>query len=725
MSIGKREQPLRSRSASGREGVVRRIHAVALYVCAVALLPLPCGGKGVSGQAAPLTTAAAPSAVTLIETLAGGGDVGDGGPATSARLSLPGGVLLDADDDLVIVDFGNHRIRRVSRKTGVITTLAGDGTADFSGDGGPAALARLARPENAAFGPGGDLYVVDSHNHRVRRIEAATGVITTAAGSGRKGFSGDGGPAREALLNQPEGIAFDAEGNFYIGDTLNGRVRKVDGRTGVISTIAGTGEVGTSGDGTPALEAKFLRLARLIVDRRGRLYIADSPSHRVQVLNPQDGKLWTIAGTGREGFSGDGGPATEARLSYPEGVALDAQDNLYFADLGNHRVRRVDAATGVITTVAGNGEKGFGGDGSAATSARLWNPGRLGFDSAGNLYIADISNMRIRCVERKTGIIRTVVGSGELGDGGPASRATLAIPGDLAYAGGNLYITEFGNRRVRCVNLKTGRITTVAGGGTRIGEGISANEYEFVLPEAIAVSPAGMLYVADSLGNRVLEVNLKKGTIHTFAGTGEAGYTGDGGPAASARFFFPGALSVGVDGSVYIVDFGNHRIRVVDPVTRIVRTLEDKSEHAEWLRVPVISLAVADRQIYWANTGDSNVYRMNLSQRSFLQMPLKLPRPLNLSGESQIGDLAIGRGSLFVADTLAHLVLQMNLRTGKITVFAGNGLQGFSGDGGPAQKASLFRPGAIAVGAGGELFVADTFNHRVRKVWIQEGSREQ
>jgi hypothetical protein len=202
----------------------------------------------------------------IITTIAGGGSVGDGLPAREARLSLPGGVLAAPNQDLVIVDFGNHRIRRVERRTGRITSIAGTGCPGFSGDGGPACVAQLARPENAAFAPDGSLYIVDSHNHRIRRIGFGSNIIETVAGIGESGFAGDGGPARLCMFHQPEGIAFDAAGNYFIGDTLNYRVRRIDAKSGEITTVAGSGQVGTSLDGVSALDVRFLRVARLAVN---------------------------------------------------------------------------------------------------------------------------------------------------------------------------------------------------------------------------------------------------------------------------------------------------------------------------------------------------------------------------------------------------------------------------------------------------------------------------
>ncbi len=331
---------------------------------------------------------------------------------------------------------------------GDISTFAGRGTAGFSGDGGPAKEAKLDAPGGLAL-RSGTLYIADFKQDRVRRVNRS-GRITTVAGTRAGGFSGDGGAGTKAKLNRPIGLAVDGAGNLYIGDSRNHRVRRVNG-SGTITTVAGTGILGFSGEGGAATSARLSFPWELGFDS-GNLYIADSGNHRVRRVDAS-GIITTVAGTGVRGYSGDGGAATAARLRRPGAVAVDGSGRLYIADFGNNRVRRVDAS-GRITTVAGNGKQGFSGDGGRATKAKLHAPSGLAFDHSGNLYIADSGNNRVRKVNR-SGKITTVAGTGKegfSGDGGKATKAKLNYPIGLAFGNShNLYIADSGNHRVRKV----------------------------------------------------------------------------------------------------------------------------------------------------------------------------------------------------------------------------------------------------------------------------------
>ena len=339
---------------------------------------------------------------------------GDGGLAINALLSNPIGVAVDNAGNLFIADSRNHRIRRLDRSTGKITTVVGTGSPGFSGDGGQGVFAQLNGPSQVALDQDQNLLISDSLNNRIRQMNAKTGVIEIIAGSGNAGFDGDEGPATGASLNRPTGVAVDSSGNLFISDMFNRRIRRVDAGE-AISTIAGVGSMGFGGDQGPATHTLVYQPAAVALDRAGNIFIADLGNQRIRRVDVDTGAITTVAGTGQEGFGGDGGPATEARLANPSGVAVDAAGNLYIADWDNHRIRRVDAVSGLISTVAGAGENGAGGDGGPATRAQLSSPRGVAVDDDGNFYIADTGSDRILRVDAATGIISTVAGSGKAG----------------------------------------------------------------------------------------------------------------------------------------------------------------------------------------------------------------------------------------------------------------------------------------------------------------------
>ncbi len=631
------------------------VRAVKLALCAV-LLAAAAGAQS--------------SANWRIDTFAGLLGVRDNGPATEARLDDPIGVAADSAGNLFIADTRNNRIRKVD-SSGVISTIAGTGEGGFGGDGGPATDAQLHFPQGVAIDGAGNLYIADSGNHQIRKVDSA-GIISTIAGTGEGGFGGDGGPASEAQLAAPRGVAVDGAGNLYIADRQNHRIRKVDS-TGTITTVAGGGVGGGAlGDGGPAIETRLIRPNGVALDAAGNLYFTES-SARIRKVDAA-GIISTIAGTGERGFGGDGGPATEAQLDFPYGVALDAAGNLYFADQVNNRIRKVDSL-GVISTIAGTGERGFGGDGGPAVQAQFNWPRGLTMDGAGNLFIADSSNNRIRKVD-SSGVISTIAGPGESGDGGPAVDALLRFPRDVALDDlGNLYIAEEHDHRIRKVD-SMGTISTVAGTGERGfgGDGGPATEAQLDFPSGMATDAAGNLYFTESRAARIRKVN-SMGTISTVAGTGERGFGGDGGPATEAQLDFPSGMATDAAGNLYIADQVNNRIRKVDSLG-VISTIAGTGERG-----------------FGGDGGPA------------VQAQFNWPRGLTMDGA----------GNLFIADQGNHRIRMVDF-AGTISTIAGTGEQGFDGDGGPATEAQLNSPPGVAVDSEGNLYIADLVNHRIRKV---------
>ncbi len=334
----------------------------------------------------------------IITTVAGGGNCGsnycgDGGQATSAELNYPTGVAFDASGNLFFSDQGNNVVRKINT-SGVITTVVGNGSQGFSGDGGVATSAKLYNPTYITFDAAGNLYITDTHNHCIRMVNTS-GIISTIAGNGIAGFSGDGGLAINAELKNPSGIVFDIFGNLYIVDTDNFRIRKIN-TSGIINTIAGNGIQGFSGDGGLATNSELNVAAGIVFSTLGDLYIADQENNRIRKIN-NSGIITTIAGNGTPGFSGDGGQASSAQLHYPAGICLDSSGNLFVIDTYNNCIRKIDSI-GIISTIVGMGTVGFSGDGGQAILAELNKPAHAVFDAVENLYISDWGNDRIRIV---------------------------------------------------------------------------------------------------------------------------------------------------------------------------------------------------------------------------------------------------------------------------------------------------------------------------------------
>ena len=663
-----------------------------------------------------------------IYTIAGDGTVGfggDGGPARSAELGIAptmgggGGIGVDPSGDLVIADASNSRVRFVPASSGTffgramtagdIYTIAGTGEDVSSGDKGPATAAKLKSPDAVAFDAHGDLAIADNQDETVRFVPAGTGtffgqamtandIYTIAGISGSYGYNGNGIAATAAKLYEPAGVAFDAAGDLVIADQANMRVRLVAAASrtifgqamtgGDIYTVAGTGTFGSMGDGGPSIGAELESPSSVAIDQGGDVVIADQFGYRVRFVAAGAGTLfgqamsandiYTVAGTGEAGFSGDGGAAFESELDFPDGVAIDAHGNLAISDFYNNRVRYLPAGSGTffgqpmsggdLYTIAGNGIGIYAGNGGPATSGSIDETAQVSFDAGGDLVIADRFNDAVRFVPASSGTffgqamtandIYRIAGngtSGSTGDGGPATSALLNEPEGAALdEHGDLVIADTENQRVRFVPASSGTyfgqamsandIYTIAGDGTGgyNGDGIPARSAELKSPGEVAVDARGGVVIGDDANRRVRYLAASTGTffgqamivgdIYTIAGNGTAGFSGDGGPARSAAIGFPDGVALDAAGDLAVADEEDDRVRFVP-----------------------------------ANSG------------AFF-------------GQAMTG--------------------------GDIYTIAGDGTPGFGGDGGLGTAAMLHEPSSVTFDAAGDVVFADGGNNRVRMVTL-------
>ncbi len=617
----------------------------------------------------------------VISTVAGGGphEV----PATSASVGCTEALATDGEGNIYFTSMdgcvvgtgcpivqGSHRVYRVD-PTGRLTVFAGRGPAGSGGDGGPAPAAGLSSPMGVAVDTEGNVYVSDTYNHRIRRVDSDTGIMTTVGGTGVAGFGGDGGLAVHALLRYPTDLALDSGGSLVILDRSNNRVRRVDAVTGIIQTIAGDGSTGYSGEDLPATSTG-VSPDGIGVDAVGQLFIAEASYHRVRRVDAVTGLISTVAGDGVYGFAGDGGPATQARFKYPRDVVVDPQGDLFIGDSSNLRIRRVSSVTGQIST------------------AVLLNthPNRVALDRQGRLVVP--RSFDILLADPVTGTYFIVAGNGRHGyggDGGPAISAVFDAPISVAVdATGNVFILVVGNRRVRSV-AATGEIATYAGGGPG-GDGVPALQSALRYPRALAVEPDGDLLIAETAhcelplqGHKVRRVDAVSGLIHTVAGTGSEGYNGDGIPATMASLRWPIGMATDTSGNIFIADLGNSRIRRVDAATGLISTVAGDGSYGY--------------------DGDDQP-----ATQAALNGPIAVAAAMN--------------GDLYIADRWNHRVRKEDSATGLISTNAGTVVAGDAGDGGPASSALVDRPFAVVVGSDGRLFIADA-SARLRQIDLATG----
>jgi uncharacterized protein (TIGR03437 family) len=644
----------------------------------------------------------------VVNTIAGKGKFvygGDGKVATSMNLFSPNRVAFDAAGNLYFTESYYHRVFKVDA-AGTLTSVAGNGDESFAGEGGPATAAAVPSPVGIAADSAGNLYIGTS----ARLCRISGGRLRTIAGTGEPGYTGDGGPAVSARIHTPVGIAIDSAGTVVFSDSVSHVVRRIGG-DGTITTVAGTGAPGYSGDGAAGTSAQLSTPEGLAFDSRGYLYIADRYNNRIRRL--VGGTISTFAGTGEPG---DGGSviATSHKLFQPEGVAVDSSDRVYIADVSNNRLKRVnldgwidtfspasaitslgDIAAGsngrlaapdflrqvvsrivwdsaAVNVMAGVVRTSAIGDGSQATGAYFVDPWGLAADPAGNWYVADNGDQRLRKISALNQSITTVAGTGVFGssaDGQPGTTSAIAQPRAVAAdSAGNIYFNSACQIRELLV---TGTLKNVAGSGTCAtgADPVGALEAQFQFPKGLALDPAGAIYISDTDNNRIRRLNPATSTVTTIAGTGQRGYAGNGTSALLAKLDYPAGLAADAAGNVYFADQNNHRVRKI-----------------------AAGGIISD----FAGTGVCD----SATDGAATSSPLCYPSGVAL-------DTA---GNVYIADSG---YIRRVSTDGRLTTIAGNGLYAISGEGEPATATGI-SPFYLALDARGRVCFTDWTNVRIR-----------
>ena len=673
-----------------------------------------------------MTVGASPSAASaassVITTVAGStqGSTGDGAAATLAKLYHPNGVAVDSSGNVYIADLRNNKIRKITVATGIITTVAGTGAQGSTGDGAAATLAKLYWPNGVAVDGSGNIYISDYGNNRIRKVTLATGVITTVAGNGTSGNSGDGvaGGATLASINNPSGVAVDSGGNnLYIGDYLNNRVRKVNG--GTITTVAGNGSPGYSGDDAAATSAT-LQPTGVAIDGSGNLLIADPVNHSIRKVTISTGIITTLAGTGFPGFSGDAGPAAAAQLYAPNDVSTAANGDIYIADSANNRIRKITALTGVISTVAGNGTAGYSGDAGQATSAALNGPNGVVVDSSGKIYIADFNNNRVRMILNSDFTLS-------------ASPTTLTVPQGAS-------------------DVTT--ITTAVLNGFNAAVDLTASG----LPTGASATFSPTPIAAPGGGSSTL--TLFAGEL-TPAGTYPVTVTGTGGGVTHTATV---SFTVTAVPNFTISSPGTVTVAQAHSGTAVISTMVSAGFNAE-VDLSVSGLPAGVTATFTQNSFDApgsgnstltlsdsgdtpmGTYSITVTgtgggktHTATISFTITPPGSIftfagngipAFSGDSGAAILASldhsngvaidGSGNVYIADNANSRIRMVNAATGIITTVAGTGVAAYSGDSGPATQAGLNNPSGVAVDVSGNIFIADTGNNVIRKITVSTG----
>jgi len=662
--------------------------------------------------------------------------------ATDISISLVDGMTVAPNGDVYISRRSHNIISKID-SNGMLTDVVGTGDSGYSGDGGPATEATLKVPAGLTFDKQGNLYIADRENHVVRKVNTQ-GIITTVAGTGTAGFGGDGGPATKAQLNLPSDMAVDSEGNLYISDRSNNRIRKV-APDGTITTYAGTGNEGYNGDNMAATRATLDKPFGLAVDKEGNLYIADRGNNRIRMVDAASGLIVTVAGDGGFFFIGDNGPAYRASIAGPTDVAVDDEGNIYIADRSNNRIRMVNSL-GMIRTVMGTGQQDYNGDSEVARETNLHLPFGVDLDQNGDLLVIDRSHYRIRKMLQKGNRVETIAGNGVknfAGDHGPAAGANLEFPHGIAVDNqDNVIFSDKGHYRIRRINPQ-GIIDTIAGNGIRgnIGDGgpaLKASVFPTILElnhkdEIFFMSPSGFIGLIRKIDtNGRIDLYMSTGDEDYQQAIMQAGFTGHSAKSEIAIITQFSGMAFDKKGNLYVSDRVNHQIRKVTPDQKVITIAGTGQSDYTGDGGPAVKASFRDPQSL-AMDDQGNLYIGDTANNVIRKIDPKGivttvagngsheysgdGGPALEAGFKTIGDLAVSpSGELYIVETGSHTVRKIT-KDGKVVRVAGRpGVQGLFGDNGPATKAMLKQPTCIDFDSKGNLYITDMGNNRIRKV---------
>jgi Putative Ig domain/NHL repeat len=633
-----------------------------------------------------------------INTIAGTGSSGysgDGGPATSAKLYNPYGTAVDSSGNVYIADTQNDRIREVAASTGIITTVAGNGTVGYSGDNGPATSAAIDYPFAVAVDSSGNIYIADSFNNRIREVVKATGNITTIAGNGTAGFTGDGGAATSAEINMPEGVAVDSSGNVFFSDEGNQRIREIVKATGTITTVAGNGTWGYNGDGELATSAELFYPKNVAVDPSGNIYIADWYNNRIREVVKSTGDIATVAGTGTGSYNGDGIAATSAMVNHPNGVAVDSSGNIYIGDTYNSRIREVNKATGIITTIAGNGTAGYSGDGGPPTSAKLYDPYGVALDSSNNIYIADSFNYRIREV-----LSYAPPTLGSLSSTAWTVNQTSYI-GVVAVSNGTApysNLTATGLPAGLTASL-SGSTITLSGTPTAAG---TFNNVNISVKDSVGTTASHTYTITINATPTLGSLSPTQGYVSAWGYPGAIPISGGTGPfLVTGQANLPPGLTATTTGTNITFTGIPTTAGTFNNVSLTVRDMAGATVSGVYTITIVV--APAGSIITFAGNGTAGY-----SGDGGIPIAAALNFPHGVAADSS--------GNIYIADAYNNRIREVVKATGNIITVAGTGAWGYSGDGGAATSAMLNGPTGVTVDSSGNIYIADAYNNRVREV---------